>query len=65
MELRCDFESCRKGDAMNMCRESDEFIIDALRKNRGLVARLVLALRVLFSVPKVANGSWADGARGL
>ena len=50
---------------MNMHRESDEFIIDALRKNRGLVGRLVLALRVLFSVPKVENGSWADGARGL
>jgi hypothetical protein len=30
-----------------------------------LVARLVLALRVLFSVPKVANGNWADGARGF
>ena len=50
---------------MNMYRESDEFIIDALRKNRGLVARLVLALRVLFSTPKMANGSWANGARGL
>jgi hypothetical protein len=35
-----------------MHRESDESIIDALRENRGLVARLVLALRVLFSVPK-------------
>jgi hypothetical protein len=50
---------------MNMYRESDESIIDALRENRGLVARLVLALRVLFSVPKVANGNWADGARGF
>ena len=34
---------------MNMCRESDEFIIDTLRKNRGLVGRLMLALQVLFS----------------
>jgi hypothetical protein len=50
---------------MNMHRESDEFIIDALRKNRGLVARLILALRVLFSMPKVEDGSWAHGARGL
>jgi hypothetical protein len=48
-----------------MHSESDESIIDALRENRGLVARLVLALRVVFSAPKVANGSWADGARGL
>ena len=51
---------------MNKHRESDELIIDALRKNRGLVGRLVLALRVLFSVPKVEkNGSWVEGARGL
>jgi hypothetical protein len=50
---------------MNMHRESDEFIIDALRKKRGLVGRLVLALRVLLSVPKLENSSWADGARGL
>ena len=42
---------------MNMCRESDEFIIDTLRKNRGLIGRLVLALRILFS------GS-GTGARG-
>ena len=42
---------------MNMCRESDEFIIDTLRRNRGFVGRLVLALQILFS----GNGARARG----
>ena len=40
---------------MSMHRESDEFIIETLRKNRGWVGRLVLALRALFFVPQAKS----------
>ena len=50
---------------MNIYRGTDEFIIEALAEERGLLARLILALRVMFSAPKGQQGGWADGARGL
>ena len=50
---------------MNMYRGTDEFIIEALRKERGLLGRLILALRVMFIAPKGQQGGWADGARGV
>ena len=50
---------------MNMHVDVGEFAVQALAKERGLLARLVLALRAMFSVPKMDRGSWADGARGL
>jgi hypothetical protein len=36
-----------------------------LAKERGLLARVILALRAMFSAPKGQQSSWADGARGL
>ena len=50
---------------MNLHRESDEAIIETLRKNRGWIGRLVLALRVLFAPKVQTSGSWVEGARGL
>jgi hypothetical protein len=34
---------------MNIYRGTDESIIEALAKERGLLARLILALRAMFS----------------
>jgi hypothetical protein len=51
---------------MNMHVDVGEFAVQALAKERGLFARLVLALRAIFSVPAMRKGSWADGGgRGL
>jgi hypothetical protein len=51
---------------MNMHVNVGEFTVQALGKERGLLARLVLALRAIFSVPAMQKGSWADGGgRGL
>ena len=40
-------------------------ILSSLTKDRGLLARLSLAVRVLFSAPKAEKGSWAVGVGGL
>jgi hypothetical protein len=49
---------------MVMDRYVDD-IISSLTKNRGLLARLGLALRVMFTMPKAEKGSWDVGVRGL
>jgi hypothetical protein len=50
---------------MNMHVDVGEFAVQTLARERGLLARLVLALRAIFSITKMEKGSWADGARGL
>lgn len=50
---------------MNMHVDAGEIIVQALAKERSLIATLILALRVIFSVTKMEKGSWADGARGF
>jgi len=50
---------------MNMHVDVGEFAVQTLAKERGLLGRLILALRTMFSVPKMETGSWAEGARGL
>jgi len=34
---------------------TDEFILDAVRKERGVLGRLILALRVMLSAPRAAG----------
>jgi hypothetical protein len=50
---------------MNMHVDIGKFAMATLAKERGLFGRLILALRAMFSVPKMEKGSWADGARGF
>jgi hypothetical protein len=50
---------------MNVHVDVGEFAVLTLAKERGLLGRLVLALRTMFSVTKTETGSWADGARSL
>ena len=49
---------------MIMHRDVAEIVL-SLTKHRGLLARLGLALRVIFSAPKAEQGSWAVGVGGL
>jgi hypothetical protein len=49
---------------MIMHRDVDD-IIASLTKNRSLLARLGLALRVMFSVPKADKSTWDVGLPGL
>jgi hypothetical protein len=50
---------------MHTYRETDESIIDAVKKQRSLLGSLIIALRAMFAVPKGQAGCWADNARGL
>jgi hypothetical protein len=45
-------------------RDADD-IVSTLTENRGLLARIWLALRAAFSITQPEQGNWADGARGL
>jgi hypothetical protein len=49
---------------MILYRGTDEFILDAVRKERGVLGRLILALRVMLSAPRAAKGGWAHGSCG-
>lgn len=50
---------------MNMRVDVAEFTIQELAEKRGRFAKIILAVRTLFSITKMEKGSWAQGARGL
>jgi hypothetical protein len=45
--------------------DAGERVVQELARERSLFAKLILALRAMFSVARTEKGSWANDARGL